>query len=330
MNRKYIIYHLGRYFKKKNRQKEYPDINNSSNWIFKEHEIHEQDESFKYRVHKESDFSLGDLLSIIFSINRNDLQFLDVCENESMKNIRDKEDIWSYDILKPYANIKTDENSFPDIFYNIKYNKNKDSNNAEATSGVIMFHTSYAGEYKNSTRYINIVICSSLINTKKHNHNDKDSNCAYKNLTIAYDFKDPSKALTEYSFLRETINRYNNNIEKYLTDNEWKLLETMDINIGAEFYWGKKAFIENRYLDAILYFKNVYRYMRDRWYKNGLNVSEMSLLTECAFLIGYSYNDMKQYDKAYSYLELAGRSNNLQYKYKKEFINCLVNSKNLL
>ena len=101
MNRKYIIYHLGRYFKKKNRQKEYPDINNSSNWIFKEHEIHEQDESFKYRVHKESDFSLGDLLSIIFSINRNDIQFLDVCENESMKKIRDKEDIWSYDILKP-------------------------------------------------------------------------------------------------------------------------------------------------------------------------------------------------------------------------------------
>ena len=69
---------------------------------------------------------------------------------------------------------------------------------------------------------------------------------------------------------------------------------------------------------------------RSKWYKKGLSSDEMTMLTECSFLIGFAYNDMKMYDKAYNYLELAGRANSKDYKYKKEFVNCLVNSKNLL
>ena len=104
----------------------------------------------------------------------------------------------------------------------------------------------------------------------------------------------------------------------------------MKPDIGNEYYWGKKAFSEKRYLDAILYLKNIYSILKNKWYKKGLSSNEMNILTECSFLIGFSYNDMKMYDKAYNYLELAGRANNKNYKYKREFINCLVNSKNLL
>lgn len=306
-------------------------------WIYREHEIYEQKEKGSFRTSRESRITLGEILSHTFNIKEEEISQLCINNEGHITQIEDQPRIWQWDLLSPYLpneekTILSDKHIFYTLLYrdatpNEKY-FDKSKFNA---SGSIMIHTFSAGKYKDSTSYIDVTICAPMFtHTKQIQHKLRQDYIHYKNFSIAYDYKAPSQALAEYKFLKEEVESHPKEKPSRLSEKEWALLQNITEDIGNEFYWGKKAFNECRYLDAILYFENIYLSLCNRWYKKGLSSKEMNLLTETAFLIGFSYNDLKLYDKAYQYLELAARSNSKTQKYKKEFINCLVNSKNLL
>ncbi|MEG0992299.1 MAG: tetratricopeptide repeat protein, partial [Bacteroidales bacterium] len=312
---------------------DFADFDNHS-WIFREHEIHEQLPSTHFRTSSESKFELGYLLTHLYSASQEEVTNFTINDNGILDILTDPNAIWHYNLLAPF-HFDQETSLSKHIFYTLLYRPHPIDNHFHDQSqihseGAIMLHCYPTGKYKGHTCYIQIDICLPVfpsINTSYHN---SKPTTALQSFTIAYDYKRPSQALAEYNYMRESIDNYNDLKLSSLTENEWTLLQHIHPQLGNEFYWGKKAFNSNRYLDAILYFKNVYDTLKDTWYKKGLNAKEMSLLTECSYLIGYSYNDLKLYDQAYHYLELAGRSNNKSYKYKKEFVNCLVNSRNLL
>ena len=107
-------------------------------------------------------------------------------------------------------------------------------------------------------------------------------------------------------------------------------LTLINNDISTEYYWGKKSLNDKNYISAINYFTNVYEELKKKWYKNGLTSKEMNLFTECSYYIGLTYDKLLLYDKAYLYLEMASRSNNETTKYKREFLNCLISTKNIL
>lgn len=302
-------------------------------WLCREHEIHTQTPAINYRTSRESEATLGEILSHLFDIKQSELSQLCINDNGASELVTSSQQIWSRNLLTPYLK---DDLCYPKhVFYSILYRNNIDLNSEDdksmfSANGSIMIHTSYAGKYKDHTMYLDVTVCinsSPLLKDRKYKITDGS---LYKNFCIAYDFKKHSQAQAEYEFVKESVESGTNMDPTSLSQKEWSLLKFLELDLGSEYYWGKKAFAEHRYLDAILYLENVYNTLCSKWYKKGLTSKEMSLLTECSFLIGFSYNDLKLYDKAYHYLELSGRSTNKNHKYKKEFINCLVNSKNLL
>lgn len=314
----------------------YDDFSNFENhsWIYREHEIHEQLPSTHFRTSTESKFELGNLLAQLYPVTKEELQDLSINDDGSLSTITDQNSIWHFDLLSPFH---FDKNERPSkhVFYTVIYRRSSSNDQYTDksllhTDGAIMIHCFPTSKFKEHTSYLQLTICLPFFPTTAHNYHSAEKQLSTYNFTIAYDFKRPSQALAEYNYIRESIEDYNEMKLSTLTENEWALLQHIQPEIGNEFYWGKKAFNSNRFLDAIFYFRNVYDTLKETWYKKGLNAKEMSLLTECSYLIGYAYNDLKLYDQAYQYLELAGRSNSKTHKYKKEFINCLVNSKNLL
>lgn len=315
----------------------YDDFTGPENhsWIYREHEIHEQLPLPQFRTSSESKLELGVLLNQLFSVSQEEISELSINDAGLLQTISDNLQIWNFNILTPFLPAENNFLTNKHVFYTLIYRKKPISplyhdKSTIHTEGAIMIHCVPTGKFKEHTFYLQLTVSLPVFHTVSSNSHQTDKECACQIFTIAYDFKKPAQAMAEYKYMRESVDHYNDLKLSSLTENEWTLLQHIQPQLGNEFYWGKKAFNTNRHLDAILYFKNVYESLKDTWYKKGLNSKEMTLLTECSYLIGYSYNDLKLYDKAYHYLELAGRSNNKSYKYKKEFINCLVNSRNLL
>ena len=303
-------------------------------WLCREHEIHAQSANYDLRSSRESIITLGDVLSHLLDVKKTELSVLYINEGGKIDELSDPDQICNTDLLKPY--VSENKPSSKHVFYNLIYRSDEKLNELDDKSlfpnnGSIMINTTYGGKYKDHSIYLNVTLCVNnpiLFKDRKNKMFDPNSLC--RNFSIAYDFKKGSQAKAEYEFIKEAIESKTNMEPSSLSQKEWSLLKHIQVDLGSEYYWGKKAFADKRYMDAILYFENVYHSLCSKWYKKGLSNKEMSLLTECSFLIGFSYNDLKLYDKAYHYLELAGRSNSKNHKYKKEFINCLVNSKNLL
>lgn len=316
----------------------YEDLENAkfNIWLFREHEIHEQDEPAQFRTSTQNHLSMGQLLSHLFDIRPEETSDLYINDNGSFNYFAESSAIWDYDILSPY--ISNNERTLTPgkhMFYNLLYRPSTkrsdfyDLSNMNADT-TILLHTFSPGKYKDSTSYLDVTICIPYFsNAREQQKRFRDNNSCTKSFSIAYDFKTPSQAESEYRFIKEEIDTAHPTTNA-LTHKEWSLLQNITPDLGNEYYWGRKAFNESRYMDSILYFENVYHALCRKWYKKGLTGKEMSLLTETSFLIGFCYNDLRLYDKAYHYLELASRSNSKTHKYKKEFINCLVNSHNLL
>ncbi|MDO5571627.1 MAG: tetratricopeptide repeat protein [Bacteroidales bacterium] len=312
----------------------FEDIINET-WILREQNQHTKN-VFSLRTSYESTFKIGNILSILFDVKKDDISNLCVNNVSYAKIIKDKDSIWEYDILEHYKEISLNDisNEKHHVFYNLIYRNPNDIQSSKDKSifiadSAIMIHSCVGAKYKENAFYIDVT-ATLTPQPKRIESFKQDNSQLYKSFSIAYDIKSGKQASSEYNYIKESIDNKSTDFKTHITSREWILLNLLSPDIATEYYWGKKAYSESRYMDAILYFNNVYDVLCQKWYKNGLSQQEMSLLTECSFLIGFSYNDLKLYDKAYHYLELAGRSNFHTYKYKKEFINCLVNSKNLL
>jgi hypothetical protein len=304
-------------------------------WILKENNLHTQN-NFTFRTSSESMFKIGDILSILYDIRKDEISDLCINDINTTKRISSQEDIWNYNVLQHYRDVPIDnhKNDRYHVFYNLIYRKRDNIQSYKDKSvlvsdSAIMIHSCIGAKYKENALYIDITT-SLTPQTKRNEKQSKVINQYYKSFSIAYDLRSGKQASSEYNYIKDSVEKENIDLKTHITSREWVLLHLLSADIATEYYWGKKAYSESRFMDAIMYFNNIYDTLCHKWYKKGLSQQEMALLTECSFLIGFCYNNLKLYDKAYHYLELAGRSNFHTYRYKKEFINCLVNSKNLL
>jgi tetratricopeptide (TPR) repeat protein len=100
-------------------------------------------------------------------------------------------------------------------------------------------------------------------------------------------------------------------------------------DIAKEYYFGKKVMTENRFWDAILYFKNGFDALQNKWWSDQLNEDEFKIFIECSFSIGYCYYELGLFDKSFKYLEFSVRNSRSGNKYQTEYINCLIALKDI-
>lgn len=108
-----------------------------------------------------------------------------------------------------------------------------------------------------------------------------------------------------------------------LTDEQELVLAHIQPNIQLDLYWGKKFFINNCYFQALYHFNRIFEFLKSRC--NEWDKDAHSLYVTVSYYIGFIYNDLKMYDRAFYYLWIAqaeGMPNAIQ-----EFTNCLCNMK---
>jgi hypothetical protein len=231
-------------------------------WIISEHEIQQQSSILRYRTNESYHFRLGDALSQLYDIQKEEISKMHIIFGKEHYSIDRKDEIWDYNIIEKYTEKQTNE-TIPDIhqFINLIYRNRNKRNVFRGTSNMllestIMIHCHPVSQYKKQTAYFNISISiPDFPFPQFHCWKGNDTRLTCRIFTIAYDYATPSQAQAEYNYMKENVNEAELKGYNSLTDAEKLLLKHISPDIGNEFYWGKKAFNDYRYMDAILYLK---------------------------------------------------------------------------
>jgi tetratricopeptide (TPR) repeat protein len=143
------------------------------------------------------------------------------------------------------------------------------------------------------------------------------------NFLMAYDLVSPAKKLAEYNYV---LSEQQSKMKKgeNLSDEEFALYVSDDDDSGYNQYWGERAFIVQRYYEAIYFLEHLYVIMQKDFYTFDKDMKNTFYHT--CYMLGYSYMELKLYKQAFFYLEPLTFLSRIDYS--MEYINCLVNSKN--
>lgn len=144
---------------------------------------------------------------------------------------------------------------------------------------------------------------------------------------LAWDETDPTDRLGKYQQLFDSLVEKNKTGQE-LTDDENLILTTyMHRNsVGYDFGYAKWLLAQKRYFDALIQFRKVYEAL-----KLDHDDDTIEVYIETCYCLGYCYNELEQFEKAYYYLEVFGHDDVIgdkyfKPKYAEEYVNCLCNN----
>lgn len=110
---------------------------------------------------------------------------------------------------------------------------------------------------------------------------------------------------------------------KDLTE-EQRMICDLDLpNLAAEFYWGKKYYEQKRFYEALIHLEYIFEQLNQNY--QHLDKEMMDKFYHVCFLIGFCYNELRQFRKAFYYLDIVFQFH--RFVETTEYVNCLVNSK---
>ena len=122
----------------------------------------------------------------------------------------------------------------------------------------------------------------------------------------------------------EAMDLAKNGRTEELTSEQRLVIAHTNPTVQADLYWGKKFYNNHCYFQALHHFNQVFAYLKNN--PNNWSTEIENLYCEICFYIGFIYNDLGMYDRAFFYLYIAQRS---RIDGTQEFINCLCNMKDL-
>lgn len=152
--------------------------------------------------------------------------------------------------------------------------------------------------------------------------NDETMPCT-RSILLAYDTKPMKQLLSKHHYIwKEAIAKSAEGKDNQLTDEERTLLNCVDMDSAFNYSHGKHLFETKRYTEAITYLESAYNNMSRDY--NDMSNDERATLNDTIYMLGYAYNELKNYRMAYYYLEMLVPLHHIDYT--EEYINCLVNS----
>lgn len=290
-------------------------------YLSEELEFQNQKEGFQWRASRDHTVILGTMLNRIFDIRKEDLFRLYVVymqrDGQIGKEIIQPDTIWNFDLCKAMA-----DEEHPGMFYNqvtlcISYARME-------TDNTVLIHLKENGGDE-QIRFIR----ASIMRTISTEEGDVSFSATRNqpetcSILFAYDLTDPQKRIAEFEKKVKKV------AEKYAKGKELDMDETALIakiapEVGWNYSWGHEAFNEKRYWDALLYLENAFYLLKEKFFDDTLSDEGLDVFYHCCYLIGFCYDEMKLYQKAYYYLSFVWPLNNITYNY--EYINCLVHGK---
>lgn len=296
-------------------------------------EFQNQNENLQFRANPDNAVTLGTLLNRAFDVKESELSDLYiVMDGEQGKNgalITDNDNIRNFDLCNAMVDMKSSSGYYLGVTLIVSYRKNycrdehKDKSVFRQNANIIVY-LECSGNNKD-TQYFRasmmLPIDDGDINYARTMNEPKSINVLF-----AYDHTEPKKRIIKLDRdLKKAVEKYQKG--KSLDIDEQYMIAKIIPEILWNYSWGNQAFQEHRYWDAILYLENVYHELKERWQENGIIDEERHMFFQTCYMIGFCYADMGLHEKAYYYLDIIWPLEEITYC--REYINCLVNLKDL-
>ncbi len=333
---------FGMLFKKKVKRKRTPGVGindcskfDSENfWYKREFEFKHQDPNTKFRTSNNQQLKFGEVINTLFEIRKEEVTLLTI-NNGTLTNIEGQDNIWNFEFLQHYYKEESNtakgcsglENQVVlTLAYKTAVNTESDKDKSlYKKNSILILHLQNPEGVKDNVMYVQGTFC--LPNTMRERH-AKGLNPNAEVLTILFgiDYRPVAEINKDYlRVYKSALKKHRNNKIYELNDAEIDILDAIDgKQADIEYYTAKRAMLENRYLDAIMFYKNAYKGWQQKWWDDDINVREFQALVDSSFSIGYCYYELGLYDKALKYLEFSFSNGRRGLKFLSEYINCLI------
>ncbi len=139
---------------------------------------------------------------------------------------------------------------------------------------------------------------------------------------LAYDLRSTKQLQDEFVYMwKEAKSKMANGEENQLTEEQQMLAKVEHVDAARFVYRSRTLYRQKRYYEAIACLENAYRLMNPNYQR--LSKAEKSVFSEVCYMLGFCYNELRQYDRAYYYLSLTIGLNHALYA--QGYVNCLIN-----
>ena len=338
---------MGLFKKKKEEQEDIIDRLNRQEFIKAETKFRHNNIQKLPRFNKESHATLGFILETLFDIKKEDLYWMHIFSSNfdqsrmDDRQINDKEEIWNYNLFDAIiymtdegtSSSKQGQNTTITIRYDKAYYRRADKETCEDKSilyndnSIILFLRNIAASGE-GTRYMRVsVMIPDFVADDDMRASQSKNASQTMSFVLAWDETDPTDRLGKYQQLFDSLVEKNKN-GKELTEDENLILATyMHRNsVGYNFGYAKWLLEQKRYFDALMQFLKVHEALK-------LNHDDdtIEVYIETCYYLGYCYNELEQFEKAYYYLDIFSSADVIGDKYFKpryaeEYVNCLCNN----
>ena len=285
-------------------------------------EFYSQGDDCQFKTDRDCCVTLGDVLVRIFDLHKKEMTGLFVVSFKNGiqegKNITEPDPIWNFDLCKSMVTKENVDSLYNQVTLNVAFAQSGDM-------GCILLHLRACGGNKD-VRFIRIS-CMKVAPAFEADVTpmENDQPEAF-NFLLAWNLTDQQERKKQIEKKADqVIEKYNSG--KQLDDKETSLIARFAPEVEWLYSWGSEAFDRKCYLEAIVYLENAYQILKERYLTDNLTNEGMTILAHVCYLIGYSYIDLGLYEKAFYYLDIIKPIGNI--KYNIEYINCLVNSKDI-
>lgn len=338
---------MGLFKKKKEEQEDIIDRLNRQEFIKAETKFRHNNIQKLPRFNKESHATLGFILETLFDIKKEDLYWMHIFSSNfdqsrmEDRQIDNKEEIWNYNLFDAIiymtdegtSSSKQGQNTTITIRYDKAYYRRADKETCEDKSilyndnSIILFLRNIAASGE-GTRYMRVsVMIPDFVADDDMRASQSKNASQTMSFVLAWDETDPTDRLGKYQQLFDSLVEKNKN-GKELTEDENLILATyMHRNsVGYNFGYAKWLLEQKRYFDALMQFLKVHEALK-------LNHDDdtIEVYIETCYYLGYCYNELEQFEKAYYYLDIFSSADVIGDKYFKpryaeEYVNCLCNN----
>ena len=288
------------------------------NFLVHEHELIKEPVNLRFRENVHNNLLLAPFLCNVLSDNTLKIVSVLVCAADTENvEIKDAARISSYNVSDSI--ISRGEKIRNAATLVVGYNDDI----LPGFTRTAVLHINYEGGGKNAMYYRITVMQVPMSASDIHNSQ------LVKSVTVAYDTNDDRQNYYEFLYLwKEAMEKKKNS--KEMNAEEKLISYSDDENNAYKMFKGRQLFLEHRYYEAVPYLESVYCYLSSRLVK--LHGQGVVSFYEVCFMLGTSYCDMRDFERALPYLattldaEEVGIPLSDAIRYKKEYVNCMVNS----
>ena len=138
---------------------------------------------------------------------------------------------------------------------------------------------------------------------------------------LAYDLRSTKQLQDEFVYMwKEAKSKVANGEENQLTEEQRLIANVESVDAARFVYRSRTLHRQKRYYEAISCLENAYRLLNSNIDKK--SVEERNLFLEVCYMLGFCYNELQQYDRAYYYLTFVTGVNRTLYA--EEYVNCMI------